>query len=428
MNGRGRITSSASRASPNLSARSACSTPWRRFQARSTAKVFPAPAAFSATTTARHRTPRESWTSLCGIYCIIIRAGRKSGSAETAASCGGRRNPRGNLHDGRIVDWQLDNVGFTADPGEIGYYSNLGYTVAARVPEKLSGQSFRNYMRGTVLAECGIGGALGMEIGARARSEQKFSWEAAYYPYTTNDEGPYSIHPGRMDGSTAWIARPSDLLLLARRCDGLGPHRDILSAASITQMRTRSATTTSSTGYGHETYGLGWYTNNYNNPAWWAHNGGMNGTRAEFVVRLDGYSYAWMSNTQQEIPNSDVDEFINSMHAANAWPALDLQLRDTSRLIHAWKRPTSSLSTSNRGCATSSGGRVRGPGRRPHSQRRRSLPRPRSAGGGRTACRSPSCSRAAPCAYAGSVAAPSSACIHWCKPAATWHHGLIRLA
>lgn len=81
----------------------------------------------------------------------------------------------------------------------------------------------------------------------------------------------YSIHLGCVDGSTAWIARPSDLLLLAHRCDGLGPHRDILSTASITQMRTRSATTTSSTGFNHERYGLGWYTNNYSNLTSWSY-------------------------------------------------------------------------------------------------------------------------------------------------------------
>ncbi len=224
-----------------------------------------------------------------------------------------------------FIDWQLDNVGTAADPGVTGRYSNLGYTIAARVPEKLSGLSYRDYMQDRVLAECGIGGVLKMEIGGRTRSEQKFM-EAAYYPYTTNDAGPYAISPARMDGSTAWIARPSDLLLFVRRCDGLGSQRDILNVSTITSMRTRSATTTSvpDGSFDHTRYGLGWYTDNYSNPTRWGHNGSMNGTRAELVVRLDGYSYAWMANTREGISNSAVDSFINATDAAGAWPDIDL--------------------------------------------------------------------------------------------------------
>ena len=224
-----------------------------------------------------------------------------------------------------FIDWQLDNVGTVADPGVTGRYSNLGYTIAARVPEKLSGLSYRDYMQDRVLAACGIDGVLKMEIGGRTRSEQKFM-EAAYYPYTTNDGGPYAISPARMDGSTAWIARPSDLLLFARRCDGLSAQEDILSASSITSMRTRSSTTTDvpNNSFDRTTYGLGWYTNNYTNPTRWGHNGSMNGTRAELVVRLDGYSYAWMTNTREGISNSSVDAFINATHAAGAWPDIDL--------------------------------------------------------------------------------------------------------
>ncbi len=40
-----------------------------------------------------------------------------------------------------------------------------------------------------------------------------------------------------MDGSTGWITKPSDLLLLSRRIDGNSRHRDIIGAYALSQMQ-----------------------------------------------------------------------------------------------------------------------------------------------------------------------------------------------
>lgn len=227
----------------------------------------------------------------------------------------------GSSHQ-EFIDWQLDHGAFVADPGDIGRYSNLGFTIAARVVEKLSGDSYETYTKNKIFAPCGIATILGPQVGERTRAQKKFM-EVAYYPDPVNTGDPYLIDPRRMDGSTAWIARPADLLLFSRRVDGDDDFEDIISPVTLTRLHTRE-TPASSTGYNWETYGCGWYTDNYANPGYWGHNGSMNGTRAELVSRTNGISYSWAANARQGISNSALESIINSITTANAWPDINL--------------------------------------------------------------------------------------------------------
>lgn len=243
-----------------------------------------------------------------------------------------------------FIDYQLNSVAQTSDPGDIGRYSNLGFTIAARVVEKMTGQTFEDYALNEVLAACGISGVTRMAVGERTRAQQQFM-EAAYYPSAGDPSDPYLIDPRRMDGSTAWIARPTDLLLLARRIDGNGTHTDILSADSIADMKTPGSPSSSS-GYDYRTYGLGWATDNINNPTYWGHNGGMAGTKADFIVRNNGISYAWMANTPAGSLNSILNAWTAQVTAADAWPDLDL-FYSAHPLYDAWA--VSNFSSLDRG-------------------------------------------------------------------------------
>jgi CubicO group peptidase (beta-lactamase class C family) len=221
-----------------------------------------------------------------------------------------------------FIDWQLDNGVFVADPGDVGRYSNLGFTIAARVVEKLSGDSYETYTRNEIFAPCGISAILGPLVGERTRAQKKL-FEVAYYPDPVNTGDPYQIDPRRMDGSTAWIARPADLLLMCRRVDGDSDFTDILSAATVTALHTRETPGTSS-GYNWRTYGCGWYTDDYGNPAYWGHNGSMSGTRAEMICGTDGIAYSWAANAQQGISNAALEAILDAITAAQAWPDIDL--------------------------------------------------------------------------------------------------------
>ena len=242
-----------------------------------------------------------------------------------------------------VIDYQLDFISQNA-PGTAGRYSNLGFVIAARVVEKMTGRTFEDYTKNEVLAACGISGVTRMAIGERTRAQQQFM-EAAYYTSLSFTNDPYLIDPRRMDGSTAWIARPTDLLLLARRIDGNGTHTDILSADSIADMKTPGSPSTSS-GYNHETYGLGWGTDNINNPSYWGHNGGMAGTVADFIVRVDGTSFAWMANAPTNSLTSTINAWAARVTAANAWPDIDL-FYSAHPLYDAWA--VSNFSSLDRG-------------------------------------------------------------------------------
>jgi CubicO group peptidase (beta-lactamase class C family) len=242
-----------------------------------------------------------------------------------------------------VIDYQLDSVPQNA-PGESGRYSNLGFVIAARVVEKMTGRTFEDYTVNEVLASCGVSGATRMAVGERTRAQQQFM-EAAYYPSASFDDDPYLIDPRRMDGSTAWIARPTDLLLLARRIDGNATHTDILSADSIADMKTPGSPSVSE-GYDHQRYGLGWGTDNINNPSYWGHNGGMAGTVADFIVRVDGTSFAWMANAPTNSLTSTINAWAARITAADAWPDIDL-FYSAHPLYDAWA--VSNFSSLDRG-------------------------------------------------------------------------------
>ncbi|MCW1912261.1 serine hydrolase [Luteolibacter sp. GHJ8] len=221
-----------------------------------------------------------------------------------------------------FIDWQLQNRIVANTPGTVGRYSNLGFTIAARVVEKISGDSYETYTRNEIFDPCGISPILGPLVGERTKAQKKLM-EVSYYPTTSQTFDPYLIDPRRMDGSTAWIARPADLLLMARRVDGDTRFQDILSADRVTALHTRGSPNSSS-GYGWETHGLGWYTDNYADPDYWGHNGSMAGTRAELISRPRATSYSWVANARAGVSNSALDTIFNDITANSDWPDIDL--------------------------------------------------------------------------------------------------------
>jgi hypothetical protein len=176
----------------------------------------------------------------------------------------------------------------------------------------MSGRSYEQFVKEEVLAPSCV---TEMEIGSESLAE-RLPNEVVYY---ANGDNPYGLSPHRMDANGGWIAKPMDLLLLLRRIDGDAAHAQLLSADSLTQMRTGS--TASGGGYG---LGLNLGTDG------WGHNGCMSGTIAFLEQRNDGYAFAVVCNIR---PTDDgcawglkgvVNGIIDSLIAANAWPNYDL--------------------------------------------------------------------------------------------------------
>lgn len=231
----------------------------------------------------------------------------------------------GGGHD-EVIGYQLDSVPPAFAPGTTYNYSNIEYVTAARVPEEITGQTFAAYTKAQVFDPCGI---TSMVVGGRTLAEQKSS-EVVYYPDGAAGFDPYLIHPGRMDGSTAWIAKPSDLLLLGRRMDNNPRHRDLLGAYAMSQLRLANGQPDIDNGNNPSSYGMGWYPGSRNGFQWWGHNGAMAGTKAYLVVSDGDYSFAYACN---KIGTSDgfsgtfanlVLDFMDTVDDADAWPTINL--------------------------------------------------------------------------------------------------------
>ena len=224
-------------------------------------------------------------------------------------------NAYGTNH-AQVIGYYLDQNDPVNAPGTNSDYSNMGYCMAGRVIERLSGKSYEQYVKDKILAPCGIGE---MEIGGGTLAERK-PQEVRYYDAQGKD--PYALSPRRMDAHGGWLGKPIDLLLFARRIDGDSSQVDILSAASTAQMAMGSGP--------DPTYGLGvmWL----NAGVFPAHNGSMRGTGAVLVRRSDGFSFAYACNTRPATNNDTgsvafanlVSGLIDTISATNGWPGYDL--------------------------------------------------------------------------------------------------------
>jgi CubicO group peptidase (beta-lactamase class C family) len=224
-------------------------------------------------------------------------------------------NAYGTNHAQVISDY-LDQNDPANAPGTAYDYSNMGYCIAGRVIERLSGQGYEQYVKEKVFAPCGI---TDMEIAGSTLADRK-PQEVRYYDVQGGN--PYTLSPRRMDAHGGWLGKPIDLLLFARRIDGDPSQADILSAASISQMAMGSGP--------DPTYGLGvmWLTSG----VFPAHNGSMRGTGAVLVRRSNGFSFAYACNTRPATNNDTrsvafanlVIGLIDTISATNGWPSYDL--------------------------------------------------------------------------------------------------------
>jgi CubicO group peptidase (beta-lactamase class C family) len=225
-------------------------------------------------------------------------------------------NAYGDTHTQLISDF-IDNTEPFFSPGTVFDYLNIGYCIAGRVIERLSSQTYEQYVKDKILAPCGV---TEMELGGVGLAQRK-AGEVKYYDAQGAD--PYAvINPRRMDAHGGWIAKPIDLLLFLRRINSDAVYADILSSNSMTQMRTGSGP--------NADYGLGTFrlTTGFE----WGHNGTMAGSVAYLIQRNDGFSFAFALNTRPTTNNDTfggtlrdtVDNLISTISTNNGWPSYNL--------------------------------------------------------------------------------------------------------
>lgn len=181
------------------------------------------------------------------------------------------------------------------EPGVTKDYSNVGYLILSLIIEEVSGMSYEDYIRYSVLYPAGC---FGFRI-ARNYYNERHPGEVRYY--LTKDDKPVEEFNGSgrmvdrcyggnditsLSGAGAWVASSADLARFVASIDGRDGVHDILSRESVRKM----------TEYlGEETYSIGW--NETDPEKGWLRTGTLSGTSAFIKYFPDGECWVMITNT-----------------------------------------------------------------------------------------------------------------------------------
>ncbi len=181
----------------------------------------------------------------------------------------------------QLLTWTLNNQPLKNPPGSVYAYSNFGYFILGRVIEKLTGQTYADYVQENILHPIGIND---MQIGGNTKDSRKLN-EVIYY---SQPDDPYSFNLTRMDSHGGWITTATDLVKFIERVDGFNKKTNILDSSTTELMLTCSTA--------NPKYACGWgYSDNLSS---WGHNGGLPGTSTELGHNKAGFSWAVLTNTR----------------------------------------------------------------------------------------------------------------------------------
>lgn len=217
------------------------------------------------------------------------------------------------------------------DPGARYAYSNFGYSVLGRIIERVSGQSYEDFVLG-VLAGTGIHQT---ELGSTL-FEDRLPGEVRYY-YHNGQSAPSVFPPHNpvpwpyggfyLEGIGAaggWVASAPDLLRFMEAIDGRPGRPDVLAPETIQAMTARpDVSTWEGSSYW---YGLGLLVNTFNN--WW-HDGSLPGTRTYLIrTAYQNLSYTVLTNTRFDPDNgffAELDQVLwQAATSTTTWPTHDL--------------------------------------------------------------------------------------------------------
>jgi N-acyl-D-amino-acid deacylase len=225
-------------------------------------------------------------------------------------------------------------------PGERYAYSNYGYCLLGRVIEKLTGQSYEDYVREHVLAPVGV---QAMRIG-RSRLDGRSPHEVRYYHPAFGDSvfesdlgqrcppsyGDWFLES--MDSHGGWIASAVDLARVAAALDD-PDHCPILSRESIEAMYTADSPVEGENDAKTETreyYSLGWSNRIVGDGQvdhW--HTGSLPGTATILLRRHDGRNLVVLFNSRVSPQATHLGrEITRRLHettdSITDWPEIDL--------------------------------------------------------------------------------------------------------
>src|SRR5882757_7009026 len=203
-----------------------------------------------------------------------------------------------------LIAWTLAQMPLTVAPGNSFAYSNFGYCVLGRVIEKLTGQTYEQYIKDNILKRCGI---VDMQIGGNALRDRATN-EVKYHRQQIWGD-PYGMNVARMDSHGGWIATPSDLTTFFTHIDGFKDTDQLLGDDTLRTMTTPTAA--------NPRYAKGLFVNSQNN--WW-HSGLLPGTETISVRTNTDFCWSAFTNTRSNLPGmtSSLDKLV--WHMARCVP------------------------------------------------------------------------------------------------------------
>jgi len=186
-----------------------------------------------------------------------------------------------DLDHASLIDWTLKNQSPKNAPGENYAYSNFGYCLLGRVIEKITGNSYAEFIAREIFRPCGI---KSMHIGDGKPGDD----EVEYF----DENGKPIARPmniARMDAHGGWVGTPTEMVKFAVHFDGFEKPADILKKESIEAMTEYSGI--------EKSYACGWKINRHGN--YW-HGGSLPGLSTILVRTQSGFCWAACVNTRRK--------------------------------------------------------------------------------------------------------------------------------
>lgn len=194
------------------------------------------------------------------------------------------QNPAMNNDD--FLNWVLKNKPVMYSPGTRYDYSNMGYFIAGRVIEKISGKPYSTFIKEMVSAF----GDTNTDISGPLLSDRKPN-EVKYYSEGTDLGWEYKIALSRRDADGGLMTTATDLLRFVTAIDGVNTRPDILNSNSLTLMSTPSGPAPLS-----PYYGLGMVAGGNV----WGNDGSLPGTRTSWKKSTSGICISLLLNSRQD--------------------------------------------------------------------------------------------------------------------------------
>jgi D-alanyl-D-alanine carboxypeptidase len=218
----------------------------------------------------------------------------------------------------QFISWTLDNISLRNKPGSTYGFSNFGYLVLGRIIEKISGQSYTDFVKDSILKPIGISDMqITGSLGNKKKNEVTNYKDQTFPRYNAELDDEFCF--ARADACSGWIASAIDLLKLIDNVNGFSSQNNILDSTTMRIMLTSSKA--------NEHFTCGWFLNDdFKNRFYISEHLGQT---SEMVCAANGFSWVILVNTGRPAAENYLGELDQIMwkalnNPAIKWPAKNL--------------------------------------------------------------------------------------------------------